>query len=330
MMKVDRRSGRRSILLPAAAAVLLVSGVGCVGVAVAGQVAPPPPVPASSALAPGAESSTPRDTVDTPRDTVDPPRDTDTPRDTVDPVVDKEDRARAAFAAAQNKMRAAAHADDPARLQKGSDKKPAAKKPAANKPVANKPVVKKPVANKPVANKPVVEKPVAKKPVAKKPVVKKAPVQPVRTSPPVRLSVGPLQIDTDLVPLGLTGSGQIEAPKEYDRAGWFTQGPLPGEIGAAVIAGHVDSSSGPAVFYHLSSLKPGAEIVVERKDGSTATFRVDRLAVYSKDNFPTVEVYATNGRELRLITCGGAFSDGDYQDNVVVFASLVAEKRARA
>ncbi len=234
--------------------------------------------------------------------------------------MDKEDRARAAFAAAQNKMRAAAHADDPARLQKGSDKKPAAKKPVANKPVAKKPV----------ANKPVAKKPVANKPVANKPVVKKAPVQPVRTSPPVRVSVGPLQIDTDLVPLGLTGSGQIEAPKEYDRAGWFTQGPLPGEIGAAVIAGHVDSSSGPAVFYHLSSLKPGAEIVVERKDGSTATFRVDRLAVYSKDHFPTVEVYATNGRELRLITCGGAFSDGDYQDNVVVFASLVAEKRAGA
>ena len=148
------------------------------------------------------------------------------------------------------------------------------------------------------------------------------PVQRVETAPPVRLAVPALQIDSPLVPLGLTASGQIEAPQEYDRAGWFQEGPRPGDTGAAVIAGHVDSRRGPAVFYHLSSLKPGAELVVERADGSAATFRVDRLASYSRDDFPTVEVYATNDRELRLITCGGEFSDGDYEDNVVVFATL--------
>ena len=146
--------------------------------------------------------------------------------------------------------------------------------------------------------------------------------QQAQTAPPVRVSVPSLGIDSPLVPLGLTPTGEIEAPETYDRAGWFEQGPRPGDTGAAVIAGHVDSRSGPAVFYHLSSLKPGAEIVVERADGSAATFRVQRLARYPKDDFPTVEVYATNDRELRLITCGGDFSEGDYQDNVVVFATL--------
>ncbi len=85
-----------------------------------------------------------------------------------------------------------------------------------------------------------------------------------------------------------------------------------------------------AIFYHLSALVPGAEIRIERKDGSVATFRVDRLATYPKDHFPTVEVYATNDRELRLITCGGNFSEGDYENNVVVFATLTSPHRERA
>ena len=143
-------------------------------------------------------------------------------------------------------------------------------------------------------------------------------------APPVRVAVPSLDIESRLVPLGLNESGEIEAPTRYDRAGWFTDGVRPGQSGAAVIAGHVDSTDGPGIFYRLADLEPGAEILVEREDGSTAIFRVDRLASYPKHEFPTLEVYATNGRELRLITCGGDFDDGHYRDNIVVFASLVA------
>jgi sortase (surface protein transpeptidase) len=144
-------------------------------------------------------------------------------------------------------------------------------------------------------------------------------------APPVRVVVPSLDIQSRLVPLGLLDSGEIEAPRRYDQAGWFTKGVRPGQAGAAVIAGHVDSTDGPGIFYDLAAAEPGAEILVEREDGSTATFRVDRLASYPKDEFPTVEVYATNGRELRLITCGGDFDDGHYHNNIVVFATLVAE-----
>ena len=142
-------------------------------------------------------------------------------------------------------------------------------------------------------------------------------------APPVRVAVPSLDIESRLVPLGLMKSGEVEAPRRYDRAGWFAQGVRPGQSGAAVIAGHVDSTDGPGIFYRLADLQSGAEILVARDDGSTATFRVNQLAAYPKDEFPTLEVYATNGRELRLITCGGDFDDGHYRDNIVVFASLV-------
>ncbi|MDP9394888.1 MAG: class F sortase [Actinomycetota bacterium] len=147
-------------------------------------------------------------------------------------------------------------------------------------------------------------------------------VEPRPTAVPVRLVVPSLRLDVPVGRLGVTSAGEIEVPREYDRVGWFARSPRPGDRGAAVLAGHVDSENGPAVFYHLSALQPGAEVVVERADGSSATFRVDRLATYAKDEFPTVEVYASNDRALRLITCGGKFRDGEYEDNVVVYATL--------
>jgi sortase (surface protein transpeptidase) len=49
-------------------------------------------------------------------------------------------------------------------------------------------------------------------------------------------------------------------------AGWFTGGPMPGQLGPAVIAGHVDSRTGPAVFHRLRDLRPGDQIRV--RDGA--------------------------------------------------------------
>jgi sortase (surface protein transpeptidase) len=108
--------------------------------------------------------------------------------------------------------------------------------------------------------------------------------------------------------------------------GWYDRSPTPGELGPAVLAGHVDWAGEPGAFYGLRELLAGDEVVVDRADGTTATFHVDRVEEHAKDDFPTDEVYGDiDHAGLRLITCGGSFDEdtGDYEDNVVVFASLV-------
>lgn len=157
------------------------------------------------------------------------------------------------------------------------------------------------------------------------------PLDPImRPSPPVALSIPTIGVNTSgIVDLHLDTHGQLEAPTDFDRAGWYADGPTPGEFGPAVIGAHVDSKAGPAVFYRLGALRPGARIQVTRQDGSTVSFVVDRVAKYAKARFPTSLVYGdTRGRaELRLITCGGAFdrASGHYVDNIVAFAHLVAQ-----
>ncbi len=147
-------------------------------------------------------------------------------------------------------------------------------------------------------------------------------------SAPVALRIPSIKLTTKgLVDLELDEKGELEAPKDFQQAGWYAAGPTPGEFGPSVIAAHVDSHLGPAVFYRLGSLTKGAKVMVERRDGSTATFVVDRVERYPKARFPTSEVYAdTGGRaELRLITCGGDIDrqTGHYVDNVVAYAHLV-------
>jgi hypothetical protein len=142
---------------------------------------------------------------------------------------------------------------------------------------------------------------------------------------PVRLRIAAIGVDTTLERLGLNGDGTIEVPSDPNQAGWYTNGPAPGEQGPAVILGHLDSATGPAVFWRLSSLKAGSEVAVAREDGSTATFVVQRVTSFPVDRFPTDQVYgATSDPELRLITCGGAYSvlQRRYLNNVVVFAVL--------
>jgi len=148
-------------------------------------------------------------------------------------------------------------------------------------------------------------------------------------SPPERLDIPSIGVHTStFVDLGRGRDGSIEVPRDFAAAGFYTLGPTPGQFGPAVIAGHVDSHEGPAVFYRLGALKAGATVNVGRRDGTTARFVVDRVAAYPKAQFPTTEVYGntTSRAELRLITCGGSFDDrsGHYVDNVVAFAHLVS------
>jgi hypothetical protein len=140
---------------------------------------------------------------------------------------------------------------------------------------------------------------------------------------PVRLRVPGAGVDTGLQRLGRAADRSIEVPTDFGVAGWFAEGPRPGQVGPAVILGHVDSRTGPGVFLELAKLAPGAEVLVDRADGSTVAFRVIRIVRVPKAEFPTDLVYGpTLEPSLRLVTCGGSFdrATGSYRDNVIVYA----------
>ncbi|MET9448216.1 class F sortase [Streptomyces cinerochromogenes] len=149
-------------------------------------------------------------------------------------------------------------------------------------------------------------------------------------SPPVRIRIPAIRVNAPLTGLALTRSGNLDAPpaKEKNLAGWYEAGTTPGETGTAIVAGHVDNTEGPAVFYDLGALKRGARIEVDRRDGTVAVFTVDAVEVYSARNFPDEKVYGAAPRpELRVITCGGGYSrTTGYQGNVVVFAHLTGSR----
>ncbi|MEU2716852.1 class F sortase [Streptomyces sp. NPDC007205] len=149
-------------------------------------------------------------------------------------------------------------------------------------------------------------------------------------SPPLRIRIPAIRVNAPLTGLSLTPSGSLDVPpaREKNLAGWYESGTMPGETGTAIVAGHVDNTEGPAVFYDLGALKRGARIEVDRRDGSVAVFTVDAVEVYEARDFPDDKVYGAAPRpELRVITCGGGYSKATgYQGNVVVFAHLTGSR----
>jgi len=146
-------------------------------------------------------------------------------------------------------------------------------------------------------------------------------------SRPLRIEIASIGVSSELMDLGLMSDGTLEVPPGAFPAGWFTGAPTPGERGPAVIAGHIDWVTGPGVFARLGSTSVGDEIRIRRADGSVAVFRTVEVTRYPKDRFPTDLVYGDIDRAgLRVISCGGDFDTqtGHYEDNIVVFADLVA------
>jgi sortase (surface protein transpeptidase) len=142
---------------------------------------------------------------------------------------------------------------------------------------------------------------------------------------PIAIRIPSIGVDSGLVRLGLNADNTLEVPSDFAVAGWYIYRAVPGEAGPSIIAGHVDSQTGPAVFFRLKELEPGATVEVERTDRSVAVFRVTAKEQYDKDAFPTERVYGpTSTPQLRLITCGGSFdwNTRHYNDNIVVFAEL--------
>jgi len=141
---------------------------------------------------------------------------------------------------------------------------------------------------------------------------------------PTRVRIPLLAVDRRPVPLRVLGDGSLAAPRRYRDVGWWKDGPLPGARGNAVVVGHVDSETGPAVFYGLSSLRRGDQIMVTRRDSVTVRFAVRSVERFPLEHFPANRVYRRGGPPgLVLLTCGGKYdrSVSRYQDNVVVFAT---------
>ncbi|MFI7553508.1 class F sortase [Micromonospora sediminimaris] len=147
-------------------------------------------------------------------------------------------------------------------------------------------------------------------------------------SEPVGIEINKIDLAAPVHNVGIAPDGSIAAPpaERAQEAGWYDQGPTPGQYGPAVIVGHVDTTTGPAVFHQLPQLRAGDRVEVARSDGSVAVFEVDRVDRFDKEQLPTDDVFGDFSRpQLRLITCGGRWVGGEtgYADNVVVFASLV-------
>ena len=145
---------------------------------------------------------------------------------------------------------------------------------------------------------------------------------------PLYINIPAIGVGSELISLGLQEDGSLEVPTDFNQAGWFRGGAIPGDLGPAVIAGHLDSILGPAIFSRLSELKPGDLVKVLRRDSKVLTFSVTRIDNYLKDYFPSDQVYSsTLDPELRLITCGGSFnkSSRTYAGNTVVYAILLPE-----
>ena len=145
----------------------------------------------------------------------------------------------------------------------------------------------------------------------------------------MHLSVARVGIDSRLEPLGLLADGTLQSPTEWEEAGWYAKGIRPGAVGPAVIAGHVDSVSGPAVFFRLRDLTPGDDIVVRDSLGTVRHFAVTDVKEYPKTAFPTAAVYGpASVPVLRLVTCTGGFDykARSYLDNLVVSADLAQPK----
>jgi hypothetical protein len=146
---------------------------------------------------------------------------------------------------------------------------------------------------------------------------------------PVRIQIPAIGVSARVVRLGLNPDHTLQVPRNFADTGWWAGGTSPGDPGPAVIVGHVDSYTGPAVYFRLKELRRGNQIRIVRRNGSVVRFTVRRLHTYPKSRFPTKRVYGpTRQPALRLITCSGTFdrSTGHYLDNTVVFATLVARR----
>lgn len=154
-------------------------------------------------------------------------------------------------------------------------------------------------------------------------------------SVPVRVRIPAIDAVSSLIPLGLNPDRTIQVPplSKPMQAGWYALGPRPGEVGSAVIIGHIDGTKGRGIFFNLPRMRQGNEILITSKDGIVVRFVAALVEQVPKSAFPSDRVYGSTGRpELRLITCGGSFDRArrSYHDNIIVYATLASHLSLKA
>jgi len=143
---------------------------------------------------------------------------------------------------------------------------------------------------------------------------------------PTAVSIPSIGVSSTLIPLDQNADGSLQVPDSFHVAGWYDHSVTPGQRGPTVIVGHVDSRSGPGIFYRLGAMRPGDLVRVARRDGRVVTFKITAVREYVKTAFPTIDVYGdTPVPTIRLVTCGGTFdrATGHYLSNIVAYGQLV-------
>jgi LPXTG-site transpeptidase (sortase) family protein len=145
---------------------------------------------------------------------------------------------------------------------------------------------------------------------------------------PTKLVIPSIDVQADLEGVGVLDNGQMGVPDSAEGVGWFEPGATPGETGNAVMAGHVDSTSGPAVFFDLEEMEAGDDVHVTNDDGQELTFTVEKVVSYPRQEAPMEAIFgASDSRNLQLITCSGTFNQdqGTHDERLVVYTELTEE-----
>ena len=153
-----------------------------------------------------------------------------------------------------------------------------------------------------------------------------APVVAASSSDPVRLIIPSLHINAAVQYVGVKADGSMGTPNNFTDVAWYKYGTTPGQLGSAVIDGHVDNGLGlDGVFKHLQDIQVGADIFVQEKDGQQLHFKVIDIETYPYKNVPLQTVFAqTDAARLNLVTCEGVWvpNGKTYDHRLVVYTEL--------
>jgi LPXTG-site transpeptidase (sortase) family protein len=141
---------------------------------------------------------------------------------------------------------------------------------------------------------------------------------------PVKVAIPAIGVTAPVELVGLTSDGAMDVPKQWNDVGWYKYGPIPGTVGNAAMAGHLDSTIAPAVFSRLGSLNAGDKVLVTLSNGTTVTFVVKQKVSYPYDAAPIAQVFGpANTANLNLITCGGSWDafTKNYSNRIVVYTT---------
>jgi len=143
---------------------------------------------------------------------------------------------------------------------------------------------------------------------------------------PNRLHIPSIKLDAPVVPVGILDNGQMDVPQSSDIVGILAPSIMPGEPGTAIMSGHVDSKTGPAIFYPLKKLKPGDPVLISNEDGQYLVFQVTSIESYITSEAPLDKIFDdTDQSLLNLITCTGKYNRklGTHEKRLVVYTRLM-------